>query len=153
MKSLRSCIFIDWESGCNKLMIIDYTSTSDINFNKHAFKIFITHFSVTLANSLTQLVNLNCSRTVCVNLIEFFTQLVEFTRVDHFGEDLQTFPSQSVSSMEVSQTFKNLLTDWLASLGMITLSHLISKPDMCLALSCSRSICVFYSKHLCEQVL
>ena len=69
-------------------MVVDHTRICDVNFTKDAFHVLFGHLRVALSDCASQLFNLDCTRAISINLIEFFSKFKEFTRVHHLDKDL-----------------------------------------------------------------
>ena len=61
VQSLRRRVLVHWESGSDEFMVVDHTRAIDIYLGEDALEFIFTQVSVALANSIAQLVDLDCT--------------------------------------------------------------------------------------------
>ena len=95
LHTLLGQVFINWEGGCNKLMIVDETILIVVTLLHNLLHIFSTQFNVHILYSISQFISLYGSTKVLINFVELLSQLFEFLWVNHLDQDCQTSTSKS----------------------------------------------------------
>ena len=154
VESLLRSVFLNWERGSDKFVVVDHACTIDIYLSEDALKLLFTQVGVQLLHGLSQLFNLDRAAPISVNFVKLPSKVHKFARVHHLDKNVETLSTEPVPTMEVLQPDQNFLANRLTCSSAVTfVGKLLLEPDMCLALDSCRSVLVLHSEHLGKQTL